>query len=137
MGIERPLNAIGRAKFSGEVVGAGRMDDQQLLLLPRHLLNGESDGRHWNIEDHVDVLTIVPLPRDLRADIGLELMIGGNDFDGLAGNLAAKVGDRHLRRRDRALALASEAGPDKSVSTPIFTTSSEICAGAGCARKSP
>ena len=79
------------------------MDDQQLLLLPRHLLNGESDGRHWNIEDHVDVLTIVPLPRDLRADIGLELMIGGNDLDRLVGDLAAKFGDRHLSCRDRAL----------------------------------
>ena len=87
------------------------MDDQQLLLLPRHLLDGQAHGRDGNVQNDIDVLGVVPLPRDLRADIGFELMIGGNDFDGLAGNLAAKVGDGHLRRRDRSLARGVRSRP--------------------------
>src|SRR5262249_35191821 len=67
--VEGPLNAVRRAEFAGEVVGARRMNDKQLLLLPRHLLDGEAHRGNRNIEDQVDVLGIVPLPRDLRADI--------------------------------------------------------------------
>ena len=37
-------------------------------------------------------------------DVGLVLVVGGNELDLLAEHLAAEIGDRHLRGLDAALA---------------------------------
>ena len=50
------------------------------------------------------MILVGPLTGDRRADIRLVEMIGGDDLDRLAGDLAAEILDRHLSRRDGTLA---------------------------------
>ena len=47
---------------------------------------------------------IDPLASDAGADVGLILMVAGDDLDRCAKNLAAKVIDGHLRGEHTALA---------------------------------
>ena len=89
------------------------MGDEQFLRLARDLLHGEADRRDRNVEDQVDLLDVVPARRDLGTDVRLELMIGGDHFDGNARDLAAEILDRHLRRHHRALACGVGRGPGK------------------------
>jgi hypothetical protein len=80
------------------------MRDEQLLLVIGNVLHRKADRRHRNVDDQVDLVDIVPAPRDAAADVGLELVVADDDADRLAQHLAAEIVDRHLRRRDRALA---------------------------------
>jgi hypothetical protein len=49
------------------------------------------------IDDHVDLLDVDPLPGGGCADVGLVLVIGGNDVDLPALRSEAGILDRHLR----------------------------------------
>jgi len=110
IGVEHPLDAIGRAELAGEVGRAGRMGDEQLLLLTGDLLHGEADGRERHVDDQVDV-AVIPFPCELRADVGLHLMIGGHDLDRLARHRGAEILGRHLRRDHRTFAGRIRGGP--------------------------
>ena len=76
--------------------------DEEFLAIIGHLLNRQADRRNRHVDNQVDVIDVVPLPCNARADIGLDLVVGGNHRYRLAQDLAAKILDRHLRRRDRA-----------------------------------
>ena len=102
VGVEHPLHRIGRAELAVEIGRAGRMGDEELLAIIGHLLNRQADRRNRHVDNQVDVIDVVPLPCNARADIGLDLVVGGNHRDRLAQDLAAEILDRHLRRRDRA-----------------------------------
>ena len=78
------------------------MGDEELLAVVRHLLNGQPHGGDRHVDDQIDVIGVVPLPRDPCRDIGFDLMIGGNHRDRLAQHLAAEIVDRHLRGGDRS-----------------------------------
>jgi hypothetical protein len=80
------------------------MRDEQLPLRAGDLLHREAHSGYRHVDDEVDAIGIVPLPRDLGADVGLELVIGGDHLDRLAADLAAEILDRHLGRDDRPLA---------------------------------
>jgi hypothetical protein len=82
-----------------EIGRTGRMRDEELLAVVRHLLNGEADRRDRHVDDQIDLVGVVPLPRDACRYIGLDLMIVGNHRNGLAQDLAAEILDRILRRR--------------------------------------
>ena len=83
-----------------------------LFLLARDLLHRERDARGRHVGDHVDPVLVEPLAGDRGADVGLVLMVGADDLDLLAVHRAAEIGDRHLRRLDRARAaeIGIEAG---------------------------
>ena len=51
---------------------------------------------------HVDLADLEPFPRDGGADIGLVLMIGVHDLDGLAEHAAPGILHRHARGHHRA-----------------------------------
>ena len=104
VGVEHPLDRVGRAEFAVEVGGAGRVGDEQLLLFVGDVLHREPDRRDRHVHDQVDLLGVVPAPRDGAADVRLELMIADDHADRLAEHLAAEIVDRHLRRGHRALA---------------------------------
>ena len=87
-----------------EIGRTGRMRDEELLAVVRHLLNGEADRRDRHVDDQVDLFGVVPAPRNTAADVRLELMVPDDHADRLAGDRAAEVVDGHLRRRHRALA---------------------------------
>ena len=82
-----------------EIGRTGRMRDEELLAVVRHLLNGEADRRDRHVDDQIDLVGVEPLPRDACRYIGLDLMIVGNHRNGLAQDLAAEILDRILRRR--------------------------------------
>ena len=102
VGVEHPLHRIGRAEFSVEIGGAGRMGDEELFLLVGDALHRQSDGGDRHVDDQVDLAAIVPFARDAGGDIGLELMVGGNHCDRLAQNVAAEIRHRHFGGRHRA-----------------------------------
>ena len=79
------------------------MGDEQLLLLVGDVLHREPDRRHRHVDDQIDLVDIVPAPRNAAADIRLQLMVADDQADRLAQHLAAEIVDRHLRGRDRAL----------------------------------
>src|SRR3569833_847116 len=102
-GVEHTLNGVRRAELAVEIRGAGRMRDEQLLLLVGDVLYREADRGNRNVDDQIDLIDIVPTPRDAAADIRLELVVADDDADRLAQHLAAEIVDRHLRGGDRTL----------------------------------
>ena len=74
--------------------------DQHLVLLARDVGDRERDRRIGQVDDHVDAVDVEPAARDRRADIGLVLVVGGEDLD-LALRLLGEILDRDLRRDHR------------------------------------
>ena len=70
---------------------------EQFLLFVGDVLNRQADCRHRHVHDQIDLIDVVPAPRDAAADIGLELVVADDDADRLAQHLAAEIVDRHLR----------------------------------------
>ena len=73
------------------------MRDEQLLLVIGDVLHRKADRGDRNVDDQVDLIDVIPAPRNRAADIGLELMVADDDADRLAQHLAAEIVDRHLR----------------------------------------
>ena len=96
-GVEHPLHRVGTAELAVEIRSAGGVGDEQLLLVVGDVLDRKTDRRHRHVDDEVDLLDVVPAPRDAGADIRLELMIADDHGDRLAQHLAAEIVDRHLR----------------------------------------
>jgi len=87
------------------------MGDEKLLAVVGHLLNRQTDGRDRHVDDQVNLVDVVPLARNAGSDVGLDLMVGGNDSNRLAQNLAAEIFGRHLRGGDRAWARCRRRRP--------------------------
>ena len=102
-GVEHPLHRVGAAELAVEIRGTGRMGDEQPFLVVGDVLDRKSDGGYRYVDNEVDLLDVVPAPRDAGADIRLELMIADDHGDRLAEHLAAEIVDRHLRGGDGAL----------------------------------
>lgn len=66
------------------------MGDKELLAVVGYLLNRQAHRRDRNVDDQIDFVDIVPLPRDAGGDIGLDLVVGGNDGIGLPKTLPPK-----------------------------------------------
>ena len=90
MGVEHPLHGVGRAELAVEIRRAGRMGDEQLLLLVGDVLHREPDGRDRHVDDQVDLVAVVPFPGDAGGDIGLDLVVGGDTAIGLPGTVPPK-----------------------------------------------
>ena len=109
--VEHPLQGVRVTEFSVEVGSAGRVNDQQALALVGDVLDSKAHCRNRHVDNQVDLIAVVPLPRDAGGDVGLDLMIGGNDLDRFAQNLAAEIIDRHLGGGDRAGTVRGRRGP--------------------------
>ena len=66
------------------------------------VVDRERDAGVRHVDDDVDLLDVDPLPRDVGADVGLVLVIGGDHVDLPALGGKAGILDRHLRRERRA-----------------------------------
>jgi hypothetical protein len=99
------VHGVGRAFLAGQQRRAGAGRDERLVLFHRHIGDAERDRRIGQVEDSVDALGFIPAPGDGHADVGLVLMIGGDDLHHLAGGLAAVILHRQFRGDDRADAL--------------------------------
>jgi hypothetical protein len=70
----------------------------------RDLVHGKRDTRVGHVDDDVDLVGVVPLARDARADVGLVLVVRRDELDLVAAFLDAGVLHGHARRDDRARA---------------------------------
>ena len=103
-GVVGPVDRVRRALGAREVGGGRARIDEDLVLLAHHLVHRECHARGRHVHDRVDALGVDPPARDLRADVGLVLVVGGDDLDLEALVLGREVLDRHLRGDHRARA---------------------------------
>ena len=89
------------------------MRDEELLAVVGDLLNRKTDRGNRHVDNQVDVVDVVPLARDARTDIGLDLVVRGYGRNRLAQNLAAEIFSRHLRSGSRAGACGDGCRPGK------------------------
>src|SRR3954454_17551363 len=87
-GVEYPLDSVGRTELAVKICRSGRLRDEQLLLFVGDVLHGEPHGRYRHVDDQVDLIDIVPAPRNAGADIRFELMISHNYANRFAEHLA-------------------------------------------------
>src|SRR5690606_9358875 len=73
-------------------------------------LNGESDGRVGHVLDEVDAVLIEPGARDVGADVGLVLVVGGQHLDRLAEDAAAEILHGHANGGDRSRSVDVDIG---------------------------
>ena len=95
---------------AGDVGARRAVEQHQLLLLARDLLDRERHRRGAAVGHHVDAAGVVPLAHDAGADVGLVLMIGGDHLHRLAEHRACVLG-RHAR--GRAGAFAGDVGIER------------------------
>ena len=109
-----------------------------LWLLLGRVDDREGDRGIDQIGDGVHLVDIEPARGDAGADIGLVLMIGGEDLDGLAVDLAAEFLGRHVGGLDRALAgiLLVGAGEIGQYADPDLVVGDLSMRGAGRKRQS-
>ena len=106
------------------------MDGVGRAVLARERGSRSADGEEWNLlflggggyseahagvraaEHHGQPVAVGPFAKLLHAEVGLVLVIGGQQFDRLTERRAAEVGDRHFDRFDRpgAVDVGIEAG---------------------------
>ena len=86
-------------------------DQQRLALLACDLADGEGHGRGGDIDDHVDLPRVEPLAGDLRADVGLVLMVGEDDLDRETLGRRPEVLDGHEGRHPRARSGQGRVSP--------------------------
>src|SRR6202023_3351247 len=96
VGIVGPVHGVGRAGDAGNVGAAAAGIDVDPVLLAGQRRDRQRDRRGRDVEDRVDLVIVIPVAGDIDADIGLVLVIGGDDLDRLAHDLAAVIGNRHL-----------------------------------------
>src|SRR5262249_59330851 len=75
-----------------------------LVLVAHDLVHCERNRRCRHVDDHIDLVDVDPGAHDVRADVGLILVVGADDFDFHAFGGGAEIFDRHPRRNNGALA---------------------------------
>ena len=73
-----------------------------LFLLAGDMADRQRHAGVRHVDDHVDLVDVVPLVGDLRTDVRLVLVIAADHLDFHVGMVLGEVGDRHLGGRDRA-----------------------------------
>ena len=101
VGVIDPVDRIvGRAGLAGEIRRTGAGQQHRLVVGFGDLQHCKPYGRIHQIGYRIDAVEVEPAPRDSGTDIGLVLMIGGDDLDRYAVNLVAELLGRHLRGLD-------------------------------------
>ena len=96
-GVDDPLHGVGRAEFAWK--SAAKVEcvmNSFFLSLATCTTRPTAETR--NVDDQVDLIDVVPAPRDAATDVRLELVV--TDEWGLLmrfEHLAAEIVDRHLR----------------------------------------
>src|SRR5699024_10653697 len=102
VGVIAVVNAILGAGVVGQL-GSGRTGvERDHTLVGGQLLHREPDRGIGQIDDDVDMIFVNPTPGGGGGPIGLVLMIGRHDLNGVAVDFAAKILDRHLHGSDPA-----------------------------------
>ncbi len=94
VGVVGPVDRVRAALRTGQVGRAGAGIQHHLVLLAAHGVDREPDRGCRHIDDGIDAVLIEPLPRDRGADVGLVLVVGGDDLD-----VEALAGDAEIHQR--------------------------------------
>ena len=101
-GVIGPVHRVGRARLAGQIRCARSHRQECLAFVPGDLVDRQRDPGVRHVDDRIDVVHVVPLARDVRADVRLVLVVGGHDLHLVTTLLDTRVFDRHLRRSHRA-----------------------------------
>jgi hypothetical protein len=82
---------------------AGHEEDP--FVVPCDALHGKRRGRIRHVGDDVDLVGIDPTAGQVRGDVGLVLVVTGDDLDRRVGHFVAKLLGRQPGRHDRAFAI--------------------------------
>ncbi len=104
-GVVGVLHGIGAALLIGQRRGTCAVHHEDALLLLRHLGHGQRRARVGAAEEHRQALRVDPLPRLAGGNVGLVLVVGGDQLDRHAQHLPAEIVDRHLDCHRAVLAL--------------------------------
>ena len=109
------VDHVGVAVLPGQR-GARRADREEgNLPLLGDRRQGQADPGVGAAEQHREALCVGPFAKLARADVGLVLVVGCQEFDRLAERAAAKIGDRHLDPLDRPRAVHVRIDPGQIV----------------------
>jgi len=95
------VHRVRRALRVGQIGGRCTRVDVDAVLLLHDVVDRERDAGIRHVDDRIDLVDVEPLPGDGGANVGLVLVIAGDEIDGPALGLEAGVLDRHLRRQRR------------------------------------
>ena len=95
-GVVGVVHGVRRAFFIGQARGTGADGHEDFFLFGRDLGHRQAGAGIGAADQHVDALLVEPFARFRGGDVGLVLMVGGNEFHLLAGQYHAGIGDRHL-----------------------------------------
>ena len=96
------MYGVRRAGLAGQVGGGRSRNQEDLILILDDLADRERDRRSGDVDDHIDLIDVDPPAHDVRADVGLVLMVGAEDFDFHPFRRGAGVLHRHARGHHRA-----------------------------------
>ena len=102
VGVVHPVHAVRRAGLARQLRGGGGRRHHQPVRLLGELDHPEGDGGVRDADDQVDLVLLVPAPRDAHPDIHLVLHVGGDHLDGLAEPAAPEIRHGHPHREQVA-----------------------------------
>ena len=108
-GVVGPVDRVRRARLAGEVGRRGAGDEERLALVLGDLVDGQRHAGVRHVDDDVDLVDVVPLAGDVRADVGLVLVVGRDELD-----LVAALFDARSPRPPSSRAT-TEPAPARSV----------------------
>ncbi len=80
-GVARGAEDVAVPLLAGDLVGHGRLDDQQLLVLLGDRQHGERAGRAGGADGDVDLVVAIGLLERGLGEVGLELVVLQDDLD--------------------------------------------------------
>ena len=106
-GVVGVVQRIGRALLVGQRRRAGADHDNRFLLVGGHARHGQRGAGVGAADQHVQALLVEPLARLGRGDVGLVLVVGGDQLDLPAVDRAAHFLDGHADGLDAAWAVGA------------------------------
>ena len=75
------MNGVGITSFARQVSRGRARVDVQFAFVSRNFGDGQTDRRCRHVGNHVDFFCVVPLTRNVGANIRLVLVIRANNFN--------------------------------------------------------
>ena len=108
VGVPRPARYCLAAKFSGHIGRDHAREGDDLAPRACDFQNGQGNRRSGAIENRIDAIDVVPLPRQVCTDVRLAGVVGHDQLNRFAKQTSAKILDGEARRGDGA--LSSDGG---------------------------
>jgi len=94
------MDAGWSAFLIGDAGGTRRDCHRDLVLLCGHVDRRQPRCGVAEIGDHVDVLSVEPVSSEIRGDVRLVCVVGGDNLDRLTQHLTTEIANGHSNRKD-------------------------------------